>query len=91
MVGLDLQAQRQTEQDRSQKGLRKPSFPSLAFLLRQSLSVSEYHGGQDPRQEGQGLHLGVVADLYDLQVVGAEGNGHGTSDSQELVYPERKH
>ena len=91
VVGLDLEAQRQSEQNRTQESLRKPALPPLGGLGFQCLPVSEHHRSKHPRKECQCLHLGVVTHLDDLQVIRAEGHGDGSSNGQELVYSERQH
>ena len=72
-------------------GAQPDSEAMAAAGPAQGLIVSEDQCGQNPGQEGEGLHLGVVADLDDLQVVGAEGDGDGAADGQKRVYPQGEH
>ena len=63
MVGLDLQAQRQAEQDGAEEHFREPA--ALGF----GAPVGIHQRGQHPREEGDRLHLRVVAHLDDLEIV----------------------
>ena len=88
MVGLDLHAHCKTEKGAAEHGDREPGLPPLPFA--ENGAVSEYDGSHHPRQEGNSLHLGVVAHLDDLDVVGAESHRHRTGDSHESVHSQRK-
>ena len=107
MVGLDLEAQRQAEQRRPEDGARQPTvFPGRGgSCLRsaaapglpatvgdsQSLVISKDQRSEYPGQERQGLHLRIVADLDDLQVVGAERDGDGAAHGNQRMDAEGEH
>ena len=90
MVRLDLEGEGEAEKDGPEYGIGKPLLPG-GVLLGESLAVSEDDGGENPREIGQGQHLGVVPALDDLHVVGAEGNGDGSSHRQQGTDSQRKH
>ena len=85
MVGLDLEAHREREQHGPQQSSGQPVLPTLPFL--ESLAVCEHERGQSPRQERDSLHLGIVADLNDLEIVGAESHRHCATGRQQGVDP----
>ena len=86
VVGLDLQAERQGEQHRPEQRLEQPLRTAIPRF-----PVGVDQRGQHPGEEGQGLHLGIVSHLDDLQVVGAERNGHGADDGGNEVHPQGEH
>ena len=75
MVGLHLHAERQAEEHGS-----KEAFPSTIGLVRIN------QRSQHPGHEGDGLHLGVVAHLNNLEVVAAECDGYGTAHRDGQAY-----
>ena len=77
MVGLHLAVHREPEEGRSQEH----SGPFFG-------PVGVYEGRQRPRDERDGLHLGVVSYLDYLEVVGAEGDGHRAACRYERIHPE---
>ena len=86
MVGLDLERECKPEKSRAQS--RQSPF-TVAFGSR--LAVGEHHSGKHPRQERKGLHLGIMAHLDNLDIVGAESHGHGAAGSHQRAYAQRKH
>ena len=50
--------------------------------------VAEYESRQHIRHEGDGLHLGIVPHLDNLEVERAEGNGDGAARCNQRVNPE---
>ena len=85
VVCLDLHAEGECEENSSEDGLRQP------FLAGECRPVCEYDSGENPREEGDRLHLCVVADLDDLHVVCAEGNGDSSCDCKHLAHSHRDH
>ena len=85
MVRLDLHAQRQAEEDGAEEHFREPA--ALGFCT--PVGIDER--GQHPREEGDCLHLRVVAHLDDLEVVRAERDGHGAANRERPADPEREH
>ena len=85
MVRLDLEAHEQSEHGRPERAQRQP------FFLLQRRIVGIHEGGEHPRQERDRLHLRVVADLYDLEVVRAESHRDRTSDGNQRMHAERQH
>ena len=77
MVGLHLAVYGKAEERRAQK---HPG-PFLG-------PVGVYEGRQRPWDERDGLHLGVVPHLDNLEVVGAEGDGHRAPCGQKRIDPE---
>ncbi|MBR4134459.1 MAG: 50S ribosome-binding GTPase, partial [Bacteroidales bacterium] len=88
VIGLDLETHGKSEKNRSQERLRKPTFPT--FNLFKCAAVCEDEGRQSPWEEGYGLHLGVVSDLDDLEIVRAERYRDGSSCRQHGVDAEGK-
>ena len=85
MVGLDLE----TYEEREHRGTEgAPGQPSL-LLERGVVGIDQC--GEHPGQEGYGLHLGIMAHLDYLQVVGAEGHGHGAADRHQRMHSEGEH
>ena len=78
MVGLDLQGKRKAEKGGAQEGF--PAFGTIRVHQR----------GEDPGHEGDGLHLGVVTHLDNLEVVAAEGHGNGPAQGDGPVHPQRE-
>ena len=75
VVGLNLETERKAEEGCAQKRFPYGFFASL----RMTRTVSVNQRRQHPGHEGDGLHLGVVAHLDNLEVVAAEGHGDGAS------------
>ena len=84
MVGLDLETQRKGEEHSPEYGLRKPF---TAFAHCRAIGID--HPGEHPGEIGYGLHLGVVAHLDNLHIVGTEGYGYGTSYGRNDACSER--
>ena len=76
VVGLDLQAQRQAEKDGAKQRLP----------VRLARAIRIHQRRQHPRHKGDGLHLGVVAYLDDLEIVTAERHGDGPANGQGHAY-----
>ena len=91
VVRLYLHAEGQCEQHRSEEGRRQPRFPCPVFMLFECAPVGEDQCGKYPGHKGDSLHLRIVPDLDDLQVIGAECDGNGTSDRQQPVHAHRQH
>ena len=85
MVGLDLETQRKGEEHSPEYGLRKPF---AAFAHCRAIGID--HSGEHPGEIGYGLHLGVVAHLDNLHIVGTEGYGYGTSYGRNDACSERE-
>ena len=102
MVCLDLHTQGEGKESRSQNSLRQPGFPTLfsvtIFLVIPSVAkgshrrpICEYDSRQHPREIGYSLHLGVVADLDDLHIVGTECYRDGSGDGDKLACADGQH
>ena len=85
VVGLDLKTQEKSESRRAESCVRQPPF------LLQGYVPHIRNCRKHPREEGYGLHLGVVPHLYNLEVIRAESYGDGTSYRYQRVYSEREH
>ena len=53
--------------------------------------VSEHQRSQHPCHERNGLHLGVVANLDNLEIIAAEGYCNGPADGHRPAYAQRQH
>ena len=73
MIGLDLEAQGQGEEHRSEQGLAPVGIDQCS---------------KHPGHEGDGHHLGIVPDLHDLHVVGTEGDRDGPYRRKPGIGPE---
>ena len=80
VVGLDLEAQRKAEKDGPQQ-----DFPNAFGLVRVN------QGGQNPGHQGDGLHLGIVAHLDNLEVIAAERHGNGAHKGHRPADSQRQH
>ena len=94
MVGFDLETQCKPEQGGSQQGFPQPA--AGFFLLQTAFSfqcgpIGIDQGGQHPRQEGDGLHLGVVAHLDNLDIIGTEGHRHRSAQGQDALDSQAQH
>ena len=67
MIGLDLQAQREAKEYGPQK--------LVTALIR------KHQRRQHPGHEGNGLHLGIVPHLDNLEIVAAERHGNSATNS----------
>ena len=84
MVCLDLHTKGYCEKDCPQNGLGQPSLPVIPSLKR--TLVCEYYTGQNPREKGYGLHLCIVSDLNDLQIIGTECHCNGSGYCHNLAH-----
>ena len=82
MVGLYLEAKRKG----GEYGTDKGNLPGV-----QSLAVRVDYSGKHPGSPGQGQHLGIVAYLDNLQVIGAEGYRNCSGCGQKRAYPKGQH
>ena len=73
MVGLDLEAQCQSKEYGSKQSLA---------------SVGIDQGCENPGHESDGHHLGIVPDLDNLHIVGAECDGYRTDCRKPGIDPE---
>ena len=85
MVRLNLHTQRHPEEHGPEERFRQP--PALS--LRAAVRIHQRR--QHPREEGDRLHLGVVAHLDDLEIVRAERHGHGAAERQRPTDSEGQH
>ena len=69
----------------AKRRIRRNLFPP------EGAAIGEHHGGQHPGHEGDGLHLGVVSHLDNLEVIAAEGDGYGPAYGHRQAYPEGQH
>ena len=93
MVGLDLETEGEAEERRAEEGRETPgqagSDGGRHGRLRSAISssaVGVHQRRKHPGHEGDGLHLGVVAHLDNLEVVAAEGHGDGSSHGHGPAY-----
>ncbi len=75
--------------DRAVRSLSLPNGRTKPWPKRRA--VCENHSRKRPRQERDRLHLGVVPDLDDLEVVRAIRDGDSPSNSKNLVHTQREH
>ena len=66
MVGLDLHTESKCKKDRSEYGFWEPFF---CIILFQSRIVCKNQGCHNPREIGDGLHLGIVSNLDNLHII----------------------
>ena len=89
MICLNLHAQGKSKED----GAKEHTRPFPGKYSGESLStaiIRKYQRSKHPWHEGYSLHLGVVAHLDNLEIVAAEGNGHGPAKGQRPAYTKRQ-
>ena len=76
MVRLDLETQRKGKQHATPKG---------------ALPVSINHRRKNPRHKRNRNHLGIMSNLDNLHIIGAESHCHRTKESEPNINAKSKH